>query len=151
MAGNSETKTVSVVQKEKPLEEEKAAIIAGNKPITNENLIASWNSFANALKTEDTRLYSTLTAYTPNLEDETKIIYKISNPLQKEPLQKIKSKLLQHLQTELDNGKAEIEFVFADKNEIAKVAYTIEEKFAQMMRKNPALMTFKQQLNLDFD
>ena len=31
-----------------------------------------------------------------------------------------------------------------------KVAYTKEEKFAEMIRKNPALMTLKQQLSLEF-
>ena len=150
MAGNYEPQTDSVATKEQPSEEVATVSKAGNKPITTENLIAAWNSFAGALKTENTRLYSALTAYTPNIEDETKIIFKISNPLQKEPLQKIKSKLLQHLQTVLDNGKAEIEFIFAEKSETSKTAYTNEEKFAQMICKNPTLMTFKQQLSLDF-
>ena len=123
--------------------------IAGNKPVTPESLAAAWNSFADAIKTEDTRLYSILTAYTPVLEGETKVVFKIMNSLQNEPLQKIQSRLLQHLKTALDHEMTEIEIVLAEKNETAK-AYTAEDKFAQMSRKNPSLLTFRQQFMLDF-
>ena len=123
---------------------------AGNNPITNETLTAVWNNFANEFKTEDPRLYSVLTAFTPNLENETKIIFQINNTLQKESLLKTESELLRHLKTVLDNKNVEIEFVIAEKIETTKIAYTNEEKFAEMSRKNPALMTFKQQLHLDF-
>ena len=122
----------------------------GGLPITQESLTAAWSSFTAALKDEDTRLFSMLTAHVPKLEGESKIIYQISNPLQKEPLQKIQPRLLQHLWTALDNYHAEIEIVLDEKNETAK-AYTAEEKFAQMSRKNPVLKTFKQQFALDFE
>ena len=122
----------------------------GNKPISQENLTAAWNDFAEALKKEDTRLFSMLTAHTPSLEGETKIVFRISNPLQKDPLQKIQPRLLKHLQIALDNGNAEIEIAIAEKNETAK-AYTAEDKFLQMSRKNPSLLTFKQQFALDLE
>jgi len=125
------------------------SIIAGNKPISLESLAAAWNSFANAVKTEDTRLFSILTAQAPVLEGETKIVFKIMNLLQNEPLQKIQPRLLQHLKTTLDNEKTEIEIVLAEKNETAK-AYTAEDKFAQMSHKNPCLLTLRQQFSLDF-
>jgi hypothetical protein len=83
------------------------------------------------------------------LEGETKIVFQISNPLQEEPLQKIKSELLKHLRATLDNENVEIEIALAEKNETIK-AYTAEDKFAQMSRKNPARLTFKQQFTLDF-
>jgi DNA polymerase-3 subunit gamma/tau len=122
----------------------------GNRPITREALIEAWTGFADALKSDDTRLFSMLTAYTPDLENKTRIVFQISNPLQKDPLQKIQSRLLRHLRAALDNASAEIEIVLAEKNETAK-AYTTEDKFAQMSRKNPALLTFKQQFTLDFE
>ena len=118
--------------------------------INQETLSEAWNSFADTLKTDDFRLYSTLTAHTPTLENGTKIIFQISNPLQKEPLQKIQQRLLQYLKTALNNENTEIEIVLAEKNETAK-AYTAEDKFAQMSRKNPALLTLKQQFALDFE
>jgi len=152
MTGHQETKTTPVVETKTTLTEAVSVMPSeksGNKPITQEALTEAWNSFANAMKAEDTRLFSMLTAHTPNLTGETNIVFQISNPLQHEPLQKIQPKLLQHLRDVLDNGNAEIEIVLAEKNEIAK-AYTVEDKFAQMSRKNPALMTFKQQFVLDF-
>ena len=121
----------------------------GNKPISQEELEMVWNSFAEVQKAEDSRLFSMLTAHTPQLEGETKIVFQISNPLQEEPLQKIKSELLKHLRATLDNENVEIEIALAEKNETIK-AYTAEDKFAQMSRKNPALLTFKQQFTLDF-
>ena len=149
MTGNIEQKTV---QPEKPLAEE--VIVAApsvkysNNTITQDALTAAWNSFADTLKS-DTRLYSTLTAHVPYLEGESKVIFSINNSLQKEPLQKIQSSLLRHLQTALDNETVEIETVLSEKMENSK-AYTAEDKFVQMLQKNPALMTFKQQFNLDF-
>jgi len=114
------------------------------------SLTDAWNSFADTLKTEDVRLFSILTAHTPAMESESKIIFQITSPLQKEPLQKVQPTLLQHLRTVLNNENAEIEFVLAEKTETVK-AYTSEDKFAQMSRKNPALLTFKQQFGLDFE
>jgi len=122
---------------------------SGNRPVSQETLTAAWNDFANTIKTEDTRLFSILTAHTPVLEGETKIVFHISNPLQNEPLHKIQPGLLQHLKTALDNEKAELEIVLAEKNETTK-AYTVEDKFVQMSRKNPSLLTFRQQFVLDF-
>jgi hypothetical protein len=57
---------------------------------------------------------------------------------------------LEHLRTSLDNETVEIEIVLSENTETSK-AYTAEDKFAQMNRKNPVLLTFKQQFSLDFE
>lgn len=118
--------------------------------IDDKVLTKAWVDFADTLKKEDARLFSMLTSHTPALEGETKIIFQISNPLQKEPLLKIHPRLLKYLKTELNNDKVEIEIVLAEKNETTK-AYTAEDKFAQMSRKNPSLLTFQRQFILDFE
>jgi hypothetical protein len=141
---------VQPIQPQTPAQEVETPVTkSGNSPIVQELLAAAWNGFAETLKDEDTRLFSMLTSHTPHLEGETKIVFHISNPLQNEPLQKIQPSLLKHLRTALDNENAEIEIVLTEKNETNK-AYTVEDKFAQMSRKNPALMTFKQQMALDY-
>jgi DNA polymerase-3 subunit gamma/tau len=139
----------------KPEEEAKPGVLppqeaSADTPITQDALTVAWNSFADSLKTEEPRLYSILTAYSPQLRDETGIIFFINNPLQKEPLQKIHSRLLQYLRSTLHNAKIEIQTLLAEQTESAK-AYTAEDKFALMGKKNPALLTFKQQFMLDFD
>ena len=113
------------------------------------NLKSAWNDFADTMK-DDARLYSMLTANSPNLKGETKIVFQISNALQKEPFQKIEPLLLQHLRSASGNENLEIEIVIAEKGDISQKAYTAEERFAQMSRKNPALITFRQQFMLDF-
>jgi len=153
ISSRPELKTTFVAETATPLDGETIVAPptkAGNQPVTQEILTAAWNSFANAVKTEDTRIFSILTAHIPKLENETQVVFQISNPLQKEPLQQIQSRLLQHLRTAMDNGNAEIEIVLAEKQETAK-AYTAEDKFAQMSYKNPALLTLKQQFILDFE
>ena len=151
MAGHPEPKTAAVPPVE-PSNIEKTTNIPPSPPLGDLGgfLAEAWNSFADTLKTEDVRLFSILTAHTPTLESESKIIFQITNPLQKEPLQKIQPTLLQHLRTALNNENAEIEFVLAEKTETIK-AYTAEDKFAQMSRKNSALLTFRQQFGLDFE
>jgi len=145
----------SVVEKPEPAQTETVSgeptpisVIAGNKAITTEALTAAWNSFANTVKKEDARLFSILAAHTPILESETKIVFQIMNQLQNEPLQNVQPRLLQHLKTALDNENTEIEIVLAENHKTTK-AYTAEDKFVQMSRKNPSLLTFKQQFSLD--
>ena len=151
MAGHPEPKPAAV-QTSDPSTIEKITVIPPSPPRGDSGgftLTEAWNNFADTLKTEDVRLFSILTAQTPVLEGETKIVFQISNPLQREPLQKIQPSLLQYLQTALKNDKIEIEIVVLEKNEMK--AYTPEDKFAQMSRKNPALLTFRQQFGLDFE
>ena len=155
MAEHPEPKP-SVVEEPEPTQTENTtgestpmSVTAGNKPITGEALATAWNSFANAVKTEDTRLFSILTAQTPILEGGTKIVFQIMNQLQNEPLQNVLPRLLQHLKTALDNENTEIEIVLAENRKTTK-AYTAEDKFVQMSRKNPSLLTFRQQFSLDF-
>ena len=154
MAGTPETKPAPAAEipAEKPVPETSVGLsaISDNKLITHESLIAAWNGFAEALKKEDTRLFGILTAHEPILEGEAKIIFRIDNPLQKEPLQKIQTKLLQYLHVTLENGNYELEIALAEKNDSSK-AYTVEDKFLLMSRKNPSLLTFKQQFALDFE
>ena len=147
-------KTVATVSPQPPLPKEKipetSVSTTENQRITQDALIAAWDKFANTLKTEDMRLFSMFTAHAPVLENETKIVFKISNPLQAEPFQKIQPKLLQHLYATLENKNVEVEIRVAENNETTK-AYTAEDKFAQMIGKNPVLMYFKQQFVLDFE
>jgi hypothetical protein len=150
-------KTVSAAETGAPLPAETSVAplavsskTSGNQPVAQEALTVAWNAFADSLKTEDIRLFSILTAQIPELDGETKIVFRIGSPLQKEPLQKIQSRLLQYLFAALDNHHIEIEIVISEKSETAK-AYTAEEKFVQMSLKNPVLKTFKQQFTLDFD
>ena len=119
------------------------------EPFTNESLEKAWRDFADTIKSENTRLYSILTSHVPKLEGDAKIVFPISNALQKEPLQKIETRLLHHLQKALDNANVEIEIALSENSETPK-AYTNEDKFAQMSLKNPALKTFKHQFMLDF-
>ncbi len=120
-------------------------------PLTQEAVISAWMQFADSLKTSEPRLFSILTAHEPRLNGETEIVFLYNNPLQKEPLQKILPRLSRHLRTVLKNEKAEIRTEPAEKAETGNKAYTAEDKFAQMNRKNPALTSFKQRFMLDFE
>ena len=82
-----------------------------------------------------------------NVKVETKPVENTEKPIKKEKVAKI-----------IDTEPIEVKSVETiAKNipipkitETKKVAYTNEEKFAQMSSKNPALMTLKQELSLEF-
>jgi DNA polymerase-3 subunit gamma/tau len=125
---------------EKPLADQ-------NSPVTQEALTAAWASFAEKHKNE-TRYYSLLTANIPQLEG-LKINFPVTNIFQ-ETLQKIRPELLKYLCEQLQNSHMELFSVLLEKQESQK-AYTAEDKFEEMSKKNQALLALKQRFMLDFE
>jgi DNA polymerase-3 subunit gamma/tau len=119
------------------------------KPVTQEALTEAWLSFAEMNRTEKQN-YSLLTNSTPQLAQDTKVNFTVNNIFQQEAFQKIHSVLTDYLRGKLNNHQVEILLILAEKRDAPK-AYTAEEKFAQMSKKNPLLLTFKQKLMLDFE
>ncbi|MDR2037890.1 MAG: DNA polymerase III subunit gamma/tau [Bacteroidales bacterium] len=117
---------------------------------SQDDLLTVWNSYAEKYKDDEPRLHSMLMAYSPQISDGYKIIFTISNTLQRDAFQKINSDLLRYIREELKNKQIKIELSIIEKQENQK-AYTAEDKFTQMSKKNPALLTFKQRFMLDFE
>jgi DNA polymerase-3 subunit gamma/tau len=131
-----------------PSEKSEPPATVPNAAVTPEVLNAAWADFAEKYKNE-TRAYSMLTADKPRLEENTRICFTLSNTIHQEAMQKIQQELQKYLREQLQNNQLELQPLFLEKQEHQK-AYTAEDKFAVMSRKNPALLELKQRFLLDF-
>ncbi len=133
-----------------PENNEKQDIVQeNNDDFTEKELADAWKRFANQIKNKHPRLFNTLLANKPSICNQEKIEFELSNPMQEEALNKIKSQLLKYLKQELNSN---IELFFRI-NEAVKESrlYLPEDKFEHMVKKNPDLAVFRQKFNLDFE
>lgn len=121
-----------------------------NQPVTQEQLEKAWKNYAENLKSDEPRMYSTLVSYQPVLKEDNLIGFAVSNPLQEEAILNIKTNLLTYLRKNLNNFSLDIVTSITEKIESNKL-YTAEEKFEHMAKKNPDLLKLRQQFNLDFE
>lgn len=109
-----------------------------------------WMEFAEKLRADQPRLYSTLTTQMPDLSPDRKIILKLNNPLQEKAIRSIQSELLQFLR--LRSGHQDLEMqTDVPEEQSGKKLYTQEEKYQHLQKKNPDLDLFRQSLGLDFE
>ncbi|MFW6327774.1 MAG: hypothetical protein ACOC2F_05620 [Bacteroidota bacterium] len=120
---------------------------------SQETLSQAWEKYAASLDKSKERLYNTMKANTPKLNDAFEISFEVNNPLQIDQLNKIKPQLLTFLHEELNNKKIRLHFNLVEENEEnqAKKLYTPEDKYKHMTDKNPKLDDLRQQFNLDFE
>ncbi len=109
-----------------------------------------WMEFAEQLKDEQPRLYSTLTIQVPDLSPDKKIILKLNNPLQEKAIRSIQTELLQFLRARSGHRDLDMQTDMAD-DLTGKKLYTQEEKYQHLQKMNPDLDLFRQSLNLDLE
>ncbi|MEN8117254.1 MAG: hypothetical protein ABFS16_09765 [Bacteroidota bacterium] len=85
----------------------------------------------------------------PKLEKDFSLVLKIDNRIQDELIGSIKPDLVSWLRKELKNSKIVLNTIITETNK-AKVVYTDEEKYREMVKKNPQLAQLKKKFNLDF-
>ncbi len=125
-----------------------------NKPgdsFTEDRLVEVWNSFANVCKKQGKEsLFSILTKRNPKLCEKNIIEFTIENTVMETAFIASRADLLEYLFRELNNHHLEIVLI-VNKEIGEKVAYTNREKFLQLSEKNPMLLKFKQQLDLEVE
>jgi DNA polymerase-3 subunit gamma/tau len=121
---------------------------------SQEELTRAWDAFAETIKTEYPRMYSTIKNNAPDYKDDFKLNFSLNNKGQEEEFTvRIKPILLNYLRKELNNYTIDIVVNFAHdgSNEKKNMYYTAEDKFQYLSEKNPILAKLKQQFNLDFE
>lgn len=119
---------------------------------TTEELIEAWNEFAEKIKSDRPRMYSTLKGYQPVRKDERSIELVLDNSVQQEEFQReIKQDLLDFLKEKLNNQLISIASSVKSEKEKQSRLYTSRDKFEHMLKKNPDLGKLKQEFNLDLD
>lgn len=119
---------------------------------TQDALLEKWQNYAQKIKNDKPRLFTTLKSQLPALKNDYTIEVEMNNGAQMDQFDKeLKLDLTNYLRTELNNHKINI-FTYLIKEEKTKNnLYTDENKFKHLTKKNPNLGELKQKFNLDFE
>ncbi len=125
--------------------------IAAND-FTQDALLEKWQNYAQKIKNDKPRLFTTLKSQLPALKNDYNIEVEMNNGAQMDQFDKeLKLDLTNYLRAELNNHKINI-FTYLIKEEKTKNnLYTDEDKYKHLTKKNPSLGELKQKFNLDFE
>lgn len=118
---------------------------------TPKNLEHVWNRFATHIKASRPRIGNALLSSKPNIIDDNHISFDVVNQLQKDEIMTICNELIGYIRKSLGAPLLELEFNVVEADITNSRPYTIDEKFKFMIQKNPAVLTLKQALGLDFE
>ncbi len=119
-------------------------------PFTPDELILCWEEFADSLKISSPHLYSTLKSSRPVLNAGWNIEFTLGNKVLEEELTMRKTEMMEFLRSRLNNFKIQLTTHIAENLKSAR-PYTDKEKFDQMVQKNPALNSLKDELGLEIE
>ncbi len=114
---------------------------------TVEDLKEKWESFVKKLDNRP-NLQSTL-SNVPELGENFQLLLPIDNSVQEDLINSVKPELVSWLRKALKNSKIQL-VTHISQVEKEKIIYTDQEKFMEMLKKNPQLENLKQKFNLDF-
>ena len=119
-------------------------------PFTQNDLTRCWDEFADKLKIESPFLFSTLKSSQPVLNPDWDIEFTLGNKVLEDELNLRKPEMLEFLRMRLNNYKIQIHTTITENLKNSK-PNTDKEKFDLMAEKNPALLTLKDELDLEIE
>jgi len=120
-----------------------------DKSFTADELEVAWLQFTETIP-EQGRMKSFILNTKPHLISETNFEVIVSNTLQEKELRKLQPELLAFIQKHLQNTMVKMTIKIAEENESQK-ANTPEDRYKIFAKKNPALDTLKNGLQLEID
>lgn len=114
---------------------------------TETELEKIWKSFVSKLI--DRPSLQTTLSHIPEIKDGFELHLEIENRVQEDSINLIKPELVSYLRRELRNSKISLITKITEKTH-GRVIYTDEEKYSEMLKKNPNLAVLKKKFNLDF-
>ena len=137
-----EEKDNSVVQKEKRNEQ----------AFSQDDLNEKWVQYANEkVNVGKHNLLSVLRDKKAILKENFNVCITLDNKVQEEVLNDEKTKLLGYLKTQLENDSISLTVDVTPLKEEEMKAYTAEDKFKKMVKKNPDLLNLKDKFDLEID
>ena len=137
-----EEKDNSVVQEEKRNEQ----------AFSQEDLNEKWVQYANEKENVGKHnLLSVLRDKKAILKENFNVCITLDNKVQEEVLNDEKTKLLGYLKTQLENDSISLTVDVTPLKEEEMKAYTAEDKFKKMVKKNPDLLNLKDKFDLEID
>lgn len=117
------------------------------EPFKQEDLTRVWKEFLGRLD-DRPNLKSTLSRI-PEIKENYLLYLEIDNTIQEEIINSIKPELISFLRRSLKNSKVEFQTHVTERIK-NRVIYTDQDKFDELVKKNPSLKLLKQKFNLDF-
>ena len=114
---------------------------------TKERLKEKWEYFVEKLG-DRPNLQSTL-SNVPELGENFRLLLDIDNSVQENLINSVKPELVSFLRKELKNSKIQLVTKISQTKK-GVIIYTDQEKYMEMLKKNPKLEQLKQKFNLDF-
>lgn len=145
LSGNfKEEETISV-----KTPEAYAKVVLNNvEPFTQEKLNEIWPLFIERYA-EQVHLYNTLTNE-PRLLENHIVQISVENSVQEDQIRQLKHELIGYLRRNLNNSSIDV-VVELNRAKNEHRILTDEQKMKAMIKKNPALVNFKNKFNLDFN
>jgi len=119
---------------------------------TEEKMKEKFREFVENLHVNKPRMFNALKDQTLELGKNSEVIFQMNNTsLQDVFNREVRIDLLKFLRRELHNTDIQINIKIKPAEPEKSLLYTSEERFEYLSRKNPELVKFRQQMNLDFD
>ena len=156
---NIQKKTISInphSETEKQDEENNNSVVQEEKrnkqAFSQEDLNEKWEQYANEKENVGKHnLLSVLRDKKAILKENFNIYITLDNKVQEEVLNDEKTKLLGYLKTQLENDSISLTVDVNPLKEEEMKAYTAEDKFKKMVKKNPDLLNLKDKFDLEID
>ena len=118
--------------------------------VQQEALNKQWEVYTKKMSDKGERnMVALLQLDTPRLKNKTEIHISIPNETNKVELEKNSTLLLQFLRKQLLNDHLSLQ-LHVDAKEEKKFVYTAEDKYRELIQKNPMVETFKKNFNLEY-
>ena len=118
-------------------------------PFTADRLMGAWVGLKKYFPKEE-RLNMMLTEYIPVIESETSLRLTLANPWQKEEFVRFAGQLMNHLRQDLQNDLIRL-YVDVGEYKQEEQAFTADEKYRKMLKKNPQIAGLKSSLALQLE
>ncbi|MGB1074689.1 MAG: hypothetical protein ACPGYK_00765 [Flavobacteriales bacterium] len=124
---------------------------AMNDPVSEEQVVESWNAFGvQKEKAEQFNLAATLQNRKPTLDGQT-VVFHVVNELQEAQLAEIRAELLAHLRQKTRNGGLELKVVLEEvvDEHMPQQFMSDKERYDAMVGRHPLLEELRKRLDLD--
>ena len=156
---NIQKKTISInphSESEKQDEEKDNSVVQEEKrneqAFSQKDLNEKWVQYANEKENVGKHnLLSVLRDKKAILKENFNVCITLDNKVQEEVLNDEKTKLLGYLKTQLENDSISLTVDITPLKEEEMKAYTAEDKFKKMVKKNPDLLNLKDKFDLEID
>ncbi len=119
---------------------------------TDQDIKTQWETYAEKIKEEMPRMYSTLKTHFPVKKNNQTIELTLNNQTQADDFNsRLRPDILNYLRDKLKTYQLEINITVTKHSEENGKPYTADDKFKYMEEKNPTLGKLKQEFNLDFE